>query len=413
MTATSNSTGRTANRLPVTPMAALIVTGVLLAALNLRTAVTSVGPVLSEIQDGLGMSAAVAGILTTLPVICFAVMGGVTPALVRRFGDRAVLLVALGATAAGLILRSSIDSVPVFLIASTAALAGGAIGNVAIPTIVKHHFPDRVGSLTMAYSTSLALGSMLAASLTVPLEQLSGGSWQWALGLWAVPAVIAMVPWLFLTTPGGADRRANRSKPVRGVARSKLGWMMLIAFGSQSLIAYVMFGWLPEIMRDHGFSAAQAGVMLGVFTAIGVPVALVTPMLAARRPDQRALMVILVSGYFIGMPALWLGGQSWITWAGLVFTAISMGTFPLMLTLFVLRTRTAGGTAALSAFAQSGGYLMSGVGPILVGVLYEVTGNWTAPFCILLAAAAVHMFTSWTTTDDRFLEDELESKAGG
>ncbi|MFD0559240.1 CP family cyanate transporter-like MFS transporter [Stackebrandtia endophytica] len=413
MTATHDSARRTAKRLPATPMAGLIISGVLLAALNLRTAVTSVGPVLSEIQDGLGMSAAIAGVLTTLPVICFAVMGGVTPALVRRFGDRAVLLVALGATATGLILRAGIESVPVFLLASTAALAGGAIGNVAIPTIVKHHFPDRVGALTMTYSTSLALGSMLAASFTVPLEQLAGGSWQWALGLWAVPAIIAMVPWLFLTTRGDARRRATgANKPIRGITRSKLGWMMLIAFGSQSLIAYVMFGWLPEIMRDHGFSAAQAGVMLGVFTAIGVPVALITPILATRRPNQRALMVFLVSGYFVGMPALWLGGQSWVSWAGLVFTAISMGTFPLMLTLFVLRTRTAGGTAALSAFAQSGGYLMSGVGPILVGVLYEVTGDWTAPFCILLGSAVVHLFSSWTTTSDRYLEDELAAKAG-
>ncbi|GAA4895861.1 CP family cyanate transporter-like MFS transporter [Stackebrandtia albiflava] len=394
----------------------LVVTGLLLAALNLRTAVTSIGPLLAEIQAGLSTSAAMAGVLTTLPVICFAALGGVTPALVRRFGDRIVLLTALGAMVLGLVVRSSVTSVPVFLLASAAALAGGAVGNVAIPTIVKRYFPDRIGPLTTAYSTSLAVGAMLAAAVTVPVEQASGGDWQLALGVWVVPALVAMVPWLLLRRPPAPpSHTAVPAAParVRGIGRSRLAWMMLVAFGCQSLIAYVMFGWLPEIMRDHGYSSAEAGVMLAVFTGISIPISLVIPVLAARRPTQRGMMLFLVSGYLLGLPAMWWGGNAVVTWVGLVLTAVAMGTFPLMLTLFALRTRTPTGTAALSAFAQSGGYLMAGVGPLLVGVLFEATGSWTLPFALLLVTAVVYAVAGWTTTGPHHLEDELPPETAG
>ena len=392
------------------PMLRLVVAGLMLAALNLRTAVTSVGPVLAEIRDGVGMSSTVAGILTTLPVLCFAGLGWLTPTLVRRFGDRTVLLAALASMITGLVVRAAVPSVPVFLLASAFALAGGAVGNVAIPTIVKHHFPNRVGALTTAYSTALAAGAMLAASLTVPLEQLAGGSWQWALGLWAVPAVVALLPWLMMPARDNGPAATSQDR-IRGVERSLLGWMTMIAFGTQSIIAYVMFGWLPEIMRSHGYSATEAGAMLGVFTAIGIPIAVIIPILAARRPTQRSILVVLTSAYFLGLPAMWLGGTSIVTWVGLVLVAIAMGTFPLLLTLFVLRTRTPAGTAALSAFSQGGGYLMAAIGPLLVGVLYEATGDWAAAFVILLVTAGIHLVTGWWSTGNRFLEDEIPKPA--
>lgn len=387
----------------------LIVFGVMLSAFNLRTAVTSVGPLLDKIQTGLSMSATTAGVLTTLPVIGFAVMGAATPALTRRFGARAVLITALFVMSAGLLVRASVVSIPVFLAASALALAGGAVGNVALPSVVKRYFPHRVGPMTTAYSTSLAIGTMVSAAATVPLERLLGGSWQMALGIWAIPALLAIVPWLALRSlrPNATAAGTPPTPPLKGLARNRFAWTMLLSFGSQSLIAYILFGWLPEMMRDHGYSSAQAGLMLGVFTAIGIPVAVIVPLLAARLRHQRPVLVALVACYVLGMPALWLGGESAVTWIGLLLVGTGMGTFPLMLTLFALRTKTSAGTAGLSAFAQSGGYLIAGIGPLLVGVLYETTGSWTAPFVLLLTAVAVHLVTGWSTTRSRFLEDEL------
>lgn len=155
----------------------LIATGVILAALNLRTAVTSVGPLLDLIQHDLGMSASVAGVLTTLPVLAFAVLGGLTPLLSRRFGPQSVLIAALAVMAAGLIVRAMVPSTTVFLVASAAALAGGAVGNVAIPGMVKLYFPDRIGAMTTVYTTSLALGTTVAAAIAVPLADGFGGHW--------------------------------------------------------------------------------------------------------------------------------------------------------------------------------------------------------------------------------------------
>ncbi|GIG70203.1 CynX/NimT family MFS transporter [Phytomonospora endophytica] len=385
----------------------VLVAGVLLTAANLRTAVTSVGPLLEEIRDGLGTSATVAGILTTLPVLSFAALGGFTPALARRFGERKLLTAALLTMSFGLVVRAMVDSTPVFLAASALALAGGAVGNVAIPAVVKRHFPDRVGPMTTAYSTALAVGTMVTAALTVPLEQAFDGNWHLALGVWVVPALLAVVPWLLWRSPATeAAEHAEAAAPVRRVWRSKLAWMMVAFFGMQSLIAYVMFGWLAQMMRDTGHTAGQAGVMQAVFTAISIPVSLIVPSLAARMRDQKALMFTLVGLYLIGLPGLWLG-RGGLQWLALVVTGVAMGTFPLILTLFGLRTRTPQGTAAISAFAQSGGYLIAGSGPLLVGVLYQATGGWAAPFTMLLAAAVVALIVGAYISRPLFLEDEL------
>lgn len=390
----------------------LITTGVILAALNLRTAVTSVGPLLDVIQDDLRMSASVAGVLTTLPVLAFAVLGGLTPLLSRRFGPQRVLVAALAVMAAGLVVRAAVGGTAVFLIASAAALAGGAVGNVAIPGMVKRYFPERIGVMTTVYSTSLAIGTTVAAAIAVPVATGFGGAWQPALGMWAIPALLAMLPWLILRTPRPATGAAAApQRPLTGLTRSPMAWLMLLAFGSQSLIAYSMFGWLPEMMRAHGYDASTAGFMLAIFNAISIPISMVVPVLAGRLRSQRPVLVVLVAGYVLGFPGLWLAGVSVWTWASLFAVAVGMGTFPLMLTLFALRTRTSGGTAGISAFAQSGGYLLSGLGPLLIGVLLEATGSWTAPFMLLFGAVAVHTVCAWQVTRPRFLEDELPAPA--
>ena len=389
----------------------LLVAGVLLTAANLRTAVTSVGPLLVEIRDGLGMSAAVAGILTTLPVLCFAALGSVTPALGRRFGERRLLIAALLTMSFGLVVRALVDSVPVFLAASALALAGGAVGNVTIPAVVKRHFPTRVGTMTTAYSTALAVGTMITAAFTVPLDQAFDGNWHLALGLWVVPALLAVVPWLLWRSPASeAAEHAEATAPVKQVWRSRLAWMTVAFFGMQSLIAYVMFGWLAQMMRDSGHTAGQAGLMQAVFTAISIPVSMVVPALAARMRDQRPLALGLVALYLVGLPGLWLG-HGGLQWAALAVTGVAMGTFPLVLTLFALRTRTPQGTAAMSAFAQSGGYLIAGTGPLLVGVLYQATGGWAAPFALLIAAAVAALVFGAYIARPGYLEDELSEKA--
>ncbi|GII87231.1 MFS transporter [Sphaerisporangium siamense] len=383
----------------------LIVLGIVLAALNLRTAVTSVGPVLDQVSRSLGMSGVVTGLLTSLPVLCFAVFGVVTPALARRAGEHRLLLVSLVALGTGLVVRVAVDSSWVFLAASVLALSGGAVGNVLIPTLVKRHFPGRAGAMMTVYTTALAVGTMLAAAATIPIERAAGGDWHVALGVWAALAAVAAVPWLALLRREPARDPGRRDAGPRALVRSRLAWAVAGYFGTQSLLAYVMFGWLAQMLQDRGLSSGEAGTCLAVFSALGIPVALAVPAVAARLGNQRPMIAGFAVLYVLGFAGL-LAGPSALLWPSVVLIGVGMGSFPFALTLLTLRTRTADATAALSAFGQSVGYLISGAGPIVVGVLYSATGGWTLPFVLLFAVVAAQVLTGWYAAGNRMLEDE-------
>lgn len=386
-------------------LAWLLVLGIILAAMNLRTAVTSVGPVLDQISSGLGMSGVGVGLLTTLPVLIFASVGAVTPALARKVGEHRLLLFALLTLGTGLLIRAMVGSAEVFLFSSALALSGGAVGNVLIPTLIKRHFPGRAGTMTTVYTTALAVGTMLAAAATVPIQRATEGNWHVALGVWAALAAVAAIPWLALSrSEPERDTGVNGLGP-RVLVRSRLAWAVAAYFGTQSMVAYIMFGFLPKILMDGGYTAGQAGLVLGVFTAIGIPVSMVVPWLASKFSDQRPVVVTFVLFYTVGFLGLWLApaGPAWL-FAALV--GVAMGSFPLALTMLALRTRTPEATAALSAFGQSTGYLIAGAGPLVVGVMHESTGGWTLPFLLLFAVVAVQLATGWYAGRSRYLEDE-------
>ncbi|SEH02836.1 MFS transporter, CP family, cyanate transporter [Nonomuraea solani] len=392
------SRGRTA------PLAWLLVLGIVLAALNLRTAVTSVGPLLDQLSGALGMTSVGTGLLTTLPVLAFASVGAVTPTLARRLGEHRLLLLALVTLGVGLLVRSLVDSAPVFLLSSAVALSGGAVGNVLIPTLIKRHFPARTGLMTTVYTTALAAGTMLAAAATVPIERASG-DWHIALGVWAALAAVAVIPWLALLRSEPERYTGGRDAGIRQMVRSRLAWMIAIYFGTQSMIAYIMFGWLATILTDSGYTTSQAGLMLGVFTALSIPVSIIVPVLASRFRDQRPMVVGLVSFYAAGFLGLWLAPASTaMVWVVLV--AVGMGSFPLALTMLALRTRTPETTAALSAFGQSAGYLIAGAGPLLVGVLHQATGGWALPYALIFVVLVAQLVTGLYAGRNRYVEDE-------
>ncbi|MEV4249407.1 MFS transporter [Streptosporangium canum] len=386
-------------------LAWLLVVGIVLAALNLRTAVTSVGPVLDRISSGLGMSGVGVGLLTTLPVLIFASVGAVTPALARKIGEHRLLLLALITLGAGLLIRAMVGSAGVFLFSSALALSGGAVGNVLIPTLIKRHFPGRAGTMTTVYTTALAVGTMLAAAATVPIERAADGNWHVALGVWAALAAVAAIPWLALLRSEPERDTGSSDLGPRALVRSKLAWSVAAYFGTQSMVAYIMFGFLPKILTDGGYTTGQAGLVLGVFTAIGIPVSMVVPWIASKFSDQRPVVAAFVAFYTVGFLGLWLGPVD-LAWAFAVLVGIGMGSFPLALTMLALRTRTPEATAALSAFGQSTGYLIAGAGPLVVGVMHESTGGWTLPFLLLFAVVGVQLVTGWYAGRSRYLEDE-------
>lgn len=387
----------------------LVLVGIVVLGFNLRPAAVSIGPVLDEIIGSLSMSGTTAGVLTTLPVLAFAGFGALAPDLARRIGAHRVTLVSLVAVVVGLGVRARTDQVWVFLLLSLVALAGMATANVLLPSLVKLHFPHRVGLLTSIYTTSMAIGLTLASVLTVPLGHALG-SWRWGLATWAVTAAVAALPWIGLIRHDRTPAPVPHTVTLRQVARTRLGWAMALFFGLQSLQAYSIFGWFAQIYRDAGFSASTAGLLLGAITAMSIPFAFVIPSLASRLRDQTWLIV----GLFACYPAGYLGliyapvAGAWL-WAVLVGTAASV--FPLVLTLIGLRARTSAGTAALSGFTQSVGYLLAAVGPLGMGVLYEATGGWTVPLWTLLVVALGQLVAGLTVARPSYIEDQLAGRA--
>ena len=393
----------------------LVLAGILLVALNLRAAVTSIGALLDEVRDGLQLSGAEAGLVTTLPTIAFAGVGALTPALVRRFAPDRVLVVAMAALAAGQFLRVATDSAAVFLATSALALAGIAVANILLPMLVKRHFPARAGLVTGAYTMSLTAGTAVAAATAVPIAH-AFNSWKAGLGVWAalaVIAVIALLPRALRRTPpagnaaGPAAPSTHRVRP----GRTRLGWAMAIYFGTQSLSGYALMGWLAQLFRDAGYSPQNAGLLLSGVTALGVPVALFMPALATRLGTLRPLVLTLTVAStlaYLGLAVAPHGGA--LLWVTLL--AIGQGAFPLILATIGLRARTAEGMVALSAFAQSTGYVVAALGPLVVGLLYEATGGWTMPVGFLLAALVVQTLAGLAIARPRFIEDERARGVG-
>ncbi|KOV69682.1 transporter [Streptomyces sp. MMG1121] len=389
----------------------LVVVGIVLSALNLRPAITSLGALLEEVRDGLGMSGSVAGLLTSVPPLCFAVFGVTAPRLARRFGPAAVVCAGMAAIATGLLIRPYIGGTAGFLAASALALMGIAVSNVLMPVIVKRWFPDRVGSMTGLYSMALAFGTSLAAAVTVPLTHAMGGGWQPGLAVWSTIAAVAVLPWLPLvrdrgTAPAQQPVRAAEEQPAPlRITRSRTAWALAVFFGLQATAAYITMGWMPQIFRDAGVPAGTAGVLLAVTMVMGVPLAFVIPRVATRLPQQGPIVLVLGVCGLAGYAGLYFAPAAG-AWAWAVLLGISNCAFPLALTMVGMRARSGAGVAQLSAFAQSTGYLISIPGPLLVGVLYQQSGGWGLPIALMAGLMVPQILVGFLAGRNRTVEDE-------
>ncbi|AWW40299.1 MFS transporter [Streptomyces cadmiisoli] len=405
----------------------LVILGIVLSALNLRPAITSLGALLEEVRDGLGMSGSVAGLLTSVPPLCFAVFGVMAPRLARRFGPGAVVCAGMAAIATGLLIRPYAGGTVGFLAGSALALMGIAVSNVLMPVIVKRWFPDRVGSMTGLYSMALALGTSAAAAVTVPMTEALDGSWQYGLAAWAALAAAAVLPWIPLVRDRGAapsgrsdrsgpsdrsdgrQRHARDEAPALRITRSRTAWALAVFFGLQATAAYITMGWMAQIFRDAGVAASTAGLLLAVTMVMGVPLAFVIPRLATRLPHQGPIALALGACGLAGYAGLYFAPAAG-AWLWALLLGVSNCAFPLALTMVGMRARTGAGVAQLSAFAQSTGYLISIPGPLLVGVLYQHSGGWGLPIALMAALMIPQMAVGVLAGRNRTVEEEAAAR---
>ena len=384
---------------------ALLVAAVALVSLNLRPGASSVGLVLQEIRDGLGMSAGAAGAVTGLPGLCFGLAGALAVGLARRIGMTAGITVGLTAAAAGLILRVTTDSVPLFLVLTVVALSGVAVGNVLVPAWIKAQ--GHTVALMSIYGAGLVLGATLGSLLTAPVAVAT--DWRVALGMWGVLLVFALPLWLWLVVrvrQGPTEHDIHGPAPVGRMIHSPTAVALTLLFGIQSMHAYVQFGWLPQIYRDAGLSASTAGVLLALLSSIGILGALAMPTVIARGRSLRPLMVsfgvILAMGY-----AGLLVAPATVPWLWALLLGISGLAFPTAIALITARTRHPSVTAQLSGFVQPIGYALAAIGPFLVGLVHDATGDWTLVLVLLMATGLPLTLAGLRVARPTYVDDEL------
>jgi CP family cyanate transporter-like MFS transporter len=370
----------------------LALAAILLLALNLRSAVAALSPIAAFIAEDVPLDALSLGVLGMLAPVAFASCGLFAPALARRFGLEATLVFACLVMLAGPLLRASAGSTAVLFAGTAITFLGMGVGNVLLPPAVKRYFPDRIGALTAAYATLLAVSTTIPPAIAVPLAEAT--SWRVSLAVWGLFALCALVPWAVLWARGRRTARAaaDAGDPLphaeHGSARrlrsSLVAWAMVLTFGVSSLNAYAMFAWLPQLLIEHaGVPAAGAGALLAVYSFTGFPMSLAVPVLAARMRSVAPLIYVGSVCFVLGYLGLLLApGTATILWV--VLAGAGPLIFPVVLVLINTRTRTLSGSAALSGFTQGLGYLAGALGPLLVGVVHEVTGSWTGPLIFLL-----------------------------
>lgn len=392
---------------------ALALIGIALFAFSLRSAVASLSPVLDHIRGDFDVPAWIVGAIGTAPPVCFAIFGLLTPRLERRLGLERLTVIALLVVSGGLVGRGLSGDAATLALTTAVIFAGVGVGNILLPPLVKKYFPDRIGLVTTLYSTTMAFSTFLPPLFAVPVADAA--DWRFSLGMWAVFSTLALLPWvaLLVRDRGGAVAIEQASSRLLGrLWRLPLAWSVTVTFLVSGAVAYTSFAWLPSLLVDTaGVSPLQAGALLSLFGMMGLPAALVVPVLVARYRVIPALFAIAVTSGLVGVAGLMFApAAAPVLWVALLGTCPLF--FPLALVLIGLRARTHEVAVALSGFVQSIGYAIVALVPLTVGVVHDLTESWTVPLVILAVVIVASIPAGFVVARPHTIEDEWERRHG-
>ncbi|OXS58975.1 transporter [Cohnella sp. CIP 111063] len=388
-----------------------ILLGIILAGANMRAAISSVGPLIGFIRDETGLSNGAMGWMTTIPLIGFALLSPVTPAIARRFGTERTLAASLLLMTVGIASRV-VDSVPMLFIGTAGVGVAIAVSNVLLPSIVKKNFANRVGLMTGLYSMTMTLFAAFAASVSVPLAEGAGWGWRNALLVWAAMSAAGLLIWLpqaIRSRSSGAAAAAGvsaESRAGRGsnVWKSGLAWQITLFMGFQSFNFYVCVAWLPDILLSKGWSPENAGFMLSLMQLSGIPFNFLIPMIAEKLKDQKLVAALGALISLAGYAGL-LSGHSAALTASVVLIGVGQGmSISLALMFIAVRARSATQAAALSGMAQSVGYALAALGPICLGMLHDASSSWTGPILAMIGSSVVMAVAGFGAGRDRYAD---------
>lgn len=366
--------------------------GIVIIAFNLRPALASLGPLVESIRIDTGLSNLLLGLLTTLPLIAFGTISIFAPLFTKRFGIGKVLFSSLLLLTIGIVIRS-IDWVPALYIGTLLLGIAIAFGNVLLPGLTKRNFSSNSGIVTSLYSSSMAIGAAVAAGVSVPLATRFNLGWQGSLSVWALFSALAVIVWLpqLWWLKKAPSKRAFISE-MQKMLRKPLAWYVSLYMGLQSFGFYVMLAWLPVILIDRGYDAETAGWLLSLSQGAGILGSVLVPYFAGLKKEQRWIVIILsiieiLSIFGLMFPSF---GTEWI-WVSLIGFVLG-GTFGLSLLFLVLRTNSTDEATELSGMSQSIGYFIAALGPVLMGMLFDFTGNWVYPLALLAFLTIIKLF---------------------
>jgi CP family cyanate transporter-like MFS transporter len=379
----------------------LALAGIILVSLNLRAAITSLSPIYDQIGKTFPLSPIAQGILGMLPPLAFALFGYLAPRLVPKLGLERSLLLAMILVYVGQVSRSAVSNVWLFGILSAVCLAGMGMGNVFLPPMIKHYFPDRIGLLTSIYTALVAVSSALPSLVAVPVTQTEG--WRISTGMWAGLAFAAAVPWVLLIQ--GSHKPVQPGQPEKYSAwRWPTTWALVLVFGVGTINMYSMISWLPKILTSTaGVSQAVSGTMLSIYNGVGFPHSLLVPSILARTKRPFCVIVFATTCLLVGYLGLACYPAS--AWGWIILAGLGLMFIPIGLTLINLRSRTEDGAEALSGFVQAVGYLMGAAGPFIFGAFHFLTGAWTVGFWFLLGTALVGLGAGAVAVRPNCIED--------
>lgn len=362
-----------------------VIAGMFVASLAMRPQILAIGPLLPLIRDDLGLSAGVAGLLTTIPVLCMGIFAPVGPRLAARFGSGLAFVACLIAIVGFGLIRAVAPSVPLVML-STLGIGIGIGSAGAIPSmIVSQRLPGRPALGTGAYAGGIVAGSTLAAGFAVPLAV--GDDWRRALLIISALSIVSIVAWLVLVGIGGRPA-AGSSGALRLPWSDATGWLLVAVFGLQSLLFYGIVSWLPNAFVERGWNPTDAGALIGVFNGVGLLTTVGVPLFADRLGPRRPQLLVssVVAG--LGLVGIILAPDlafGWVAVLGLALGAV----FPLVLTLPLDVADDPARVGSVAALMLLGGYIVSSIGPVILGAARDVTGDFSASLWMLVALAVV------------------------
>ncbi|PTJ18752.1 CynX/NimT family MFS transporter [Staphylococcus succinus] len=387
-----------------------VVLAIIFIASTLRAPLTSVGPVVDEIKQVMDINNSIAGILTTIPLIIFAIVSPLVSKVTSRLTMSRTILYSTLLLIIALYLRVAGDF-NVFLIGTILLGVAIAFGNVMLPSYVKWYFPMQIGLATGIYSGTMNFTAGLGGGLSFPLSEITPIGFRLSLAFWIILAVIAIILWLPKARKGtelekatATQYQAKKTKKV-SIVKSKLAWMVALTMGFQSMIFYTVVAWVPSILVDRGLDPSTAGYLLMLNQFSQVPMTFTFPIIASKLKDQRILIVIITILFLLGF-SLFFTQSLVLLVVGIIIAGLAMGAcFSLCMTFFSIRARTSEGSIALSGFGQSVGYLIAAIGPFLIGYLHDATGNWGSGIIALIIMSILFFIFGYPASKQNVIED--------